>query len=660
MASITISGTILNNDYQGWYSSTGSTTGNNNILNLYFDLSDLKNQISTADYKINSVILYMSNNGSGSGSKKSFNFKLKNLNGETSIGVFSSSGTLWKDNDIPIYLTNVTDSFKTWITGNGIVNKDNKTYHEITSTDPDSSRYHTSGNSTYSYNYIRPTKVELYIDYTIYSNSSLTLSSSVLNAATDTTCTITKSNSSYTHTINLVFDKTTYEITNKTIESSVIISSNKIQEIAKEKMKNLQTLQGQIQLQTYSGNESIGVISQNISIFIPDSYKPEIVSYGTVSSNCEIKNRENCLRKDLDILSFTATAKVNLGASVKNYTLKIGGMTYTSKDGSFSIKINTAGRVDLDLTVTDSRGYTSERLTNTTSLPLKKIYVSNYIAPVVKTFSISRSEGGTGTGADGKYEVIISPGYYNNFNNDIFTNNSISSSSIKNGSTNLVTSLMANVEKSFTSSQTYATDTSYEIILSITDTFGSTTTKSIILPSISYLIHFRKNVQSMGIGCAAPSTNNQLDIAWKVNLTGGLAKTLQPTYGGTGHTSLTDLANNTAFTDKFMQPGGSYTENLYLGSIIQVGQTVDCRARIQAADTNLATFSLRDSSASANTLTYIQLQEKQILCSDPLNFSNDDAKKTTISNLGLPQILYGSSTSSVTVENGAILLVPIS
>jgi hypothetical protein len=490
-------------------------------------------------------------------------------------------------------------------------------------------------------------------NYSQESNGSLT--NSTVNLGSSSTINIEASNSSYSHKVCWFCGSKNSGW--KTVSAGTTSYSYSIPKDWGEVFPSSNNYLGTVQLQTYSGNSLIGTKTLSITYSVPNysiavsasvSYTHDY-SFDTTRyfSSSSFDNKRNFLTDRTTAnctISVTTSNYALYGASISNYTTRQTNSSGSiiSSSSSFSIKGNVSYS-SLYIVVTDSRGKTG-----TYTLSLNKVSYSPPTISKIEAYRITSTSDTTKDEIGGLACLVkVSLTEATSSVNGV-TNSTVCK--IKIGNNAEVTNTQSVVALSADSSTTYT--------VTVTDTAGAKIIQTGTISSINYLMHFRKGILSMGIGCAAPLNNNQLDIAWRVNLAGGLASTLQPSSGGTGHTSLTDLANNTVFTDKFMQPGGIYTKNLYLGSFIQVGQAVDCRARIQASNNNLATFSLRNPAGDA--LTYIQLQADQILCSDPLNFPDDNVKKATISNLGLPQILYGSSTSSVDVVDGAVLLVPVS
>lgn len=508
-----------------------------------------------------------------------------------------------------------------------------------------------------------PVKFSPTITFVYSQESNGELDSSIVDLGDSSTITIDPTDNSYSHKVCWFCGNKNSEW--QTVPAGTTSCSYEIPKLWGEAFPSSQSYQGTVQLQTYSGNSLVGTKTYSITYKVPDyslgvegaiSGFEHDVSYQNIRyfSGSSFDNKRNFLTsrtKATCTINIKTDIEQRCGAEIKSYTVRqensSGGIISSSSSFSFKGDIPCS---NFHITVVDTRGK-NESIT----LPLNKI---TYLPPQITKIEAYRIKSTTDKEKDeaGGLACLVK----------VTITNATSS---VNGVTN-TTSCTIKIGKTTFSNETevamdLSADTSAAYTITVTDTAGAKIVIEGTISSLSYLLHFKKNIQSMGIGCAAPSTNNQLDIAWKVNLAGGLANTLQPTSGGTGYTSLTDLANNTAFTNKFMQPGGSYTGNLYLGSIIQVGNNANCRARIEAVNTNLATFSLRNSSEQA--LTYIQLQADQILCSAPLIMGEDDTNKTkaktTLSNLGTKSIIYNSTglpTYEEAKHKDVVLLVPVS
>lgn len=388
-------------------------------------------------------------------------------------------------------------------------------------------------------------------NYSQESNGSLT--SSTVNLGSSSIINIAANNPSYSHKVCWFCGDENSGW--QTVPSGDTSCSYSIPKKWGEIFPSSNNYPGTVQLQTYSGNSLIGTKIIPITYSVPNyslNVKASIdythdYSFDTTRyfSSSSFNNKRNFLTDRTTAsctISVTTSNYALYGASISNYTTRqtnsSGGII--SSSSSFSIKGNISYSV-LYIVVTDSRGKIG-----TYTLSLNKV---SYSPPVISKIEAYRVTSTSNTTKDeiGGLACLVKVSLTN------------ATSSINGVTNSTVCKIKIGNNAEVTNTQSVAAlnaDSSTTYTVTVTDTAGAKITQTGTINSINYLMHFRKNVLSMGIGCAAPSTNNQLDIAWPVNLKGGLITVLPPTSGGTGTTSLESLASNSAFTNKYLSKSG--------------------------------------------------------------------------------------------------------
>ena len=431
---------------------------------------------------------------------------------------------------------------------------------------------------------------------------------------------------------------------------------------------------GSVTLETYSGSTKIGSKVYSLTYTVPN-YSPTIsscsitnyihdISYDSIRYFSGFSN-QNFLT-DKTSATFTINASSSYGATISSYITRQTNSSgsVVSSAHTFSFKGNIPC-TNFYVIVTDSRGKTA-----TTEISLNKKTYNQPNITKIETYRCSSSgEKDEFSGAYCKISVTYTSG----------------TSSI-NGNSN-TTSISINVNGNNYNNNAViplSLDSTGNYTITLTDTAKSKIIRTGTISSVKYLMHFRKNIQSMGIGCAAPSTNNQLNIAWETKFTenGYLYNAPVRNLILPKATWKNGEKNNETFDIVFERPD----DGTYEGRIDMCDESYRFYAyhkdtpsssphfimslnipnkRLSVGELTLTTAL----SASYGGTGYTSLQATRNAMglgntTGALPIENGGTGATNaanaLANLGTKKILYGSSTSSVTVENGAILLVPIS
>lgn len=371
--------------------------------------------------------------------------------------------------------------------------------------------------------WIWPVKFSPVITFVYSQESNGKLNSSTVELGKSSTITITPTDNSYSHKVCWFCGNKNSEW--QTVTAGTTSCSYTIPELWGEVFPSSQSYQGTVQLQTYSGNSLVGTKTYSITYKVPNY---SLLVEGVISGFEHDISYQNTRyfsgssfdnKRDFLTSRTKATCTINIktdreqrcGAEIKSYTVRqensSGSIVSSSSSFSFKGDISCS---NFYITVIDTRGKTES-----TTLPLNKItyrppQITKVEAYRIKSTTDKEKDEAGGLACLVKVTITNATSSVNGVTNT-------TSCTIKIGNTTFSNKTEAAMDLSADASAAYT--------ITVTDTAGAKIVTEGTISSLSYLLHFKKNIQSMGIGCAAPSTNNQLDIAWPVNLKGGISGT---------------------------------------------------------------------------------------------------------------------------------------
>ena len=322
--------------------------------------------------------------------------------------------------------------------------------------------------------------------------SSVTSSVSV-NGTNTCTVAITRASSSFTHTV--VFSFGTYSKTTTGVETS---TSYAIPTSWLNAIPNATSGTAKVTVTTYSGSTKIGsAVSKNFTVTVPATVKPTISSVAVADTTTNQATYGNMVQGKSKA-KFTITAAGALSSSITAYKTVFEGKTYTGATPTTNA-ITGSGSVSATITVTDSRGRTAS-FTKTWT-------VVAYAAPKIISFQGYRClEDGT-ENYDGTFlslAVNYSIAAVNNKNTNTYAiEYKLQSATTWEPLTNgtgyaLNTSIIS--EKGILS-----TESSYDVRLSITDSFG-TVRSTFEIPTAFTLLDFHAGGRALAFGKVSEKT----------------------------------------------------------------------------------------------------------------------------------------------------------
>lgn len=274
---------------------------------------------------------------------------------------------------------------------------------------------------------------------------------------------------------------------------------------------------GTLVLYTYNSGTLIGSNSYTFTLKIPDAWKPSVsVSLSPSTANAFISGT-GLYVAGYSAIKATITGTAATGAAISSYTIS-GAFSKTVNTSSASTVqtsgvIATSGSKSVTVTITDARGRTGSATASCS--------YTSYAYPAVSALSYARGtySGGVWTSSDTGEDLRI-----------VFTG----SCSLSGNGNTMSWSVGAPVTASgsgLTSGSSitqYATGigtvTAYTVSVTLTDSVGNSTTRSVFVPTIEMPFVIDPVLPALGVG-AVPQTARTLELAsnWLLNTGGGIA-----------------------------------------------------------------------------------------------------------------------------------------
>lgn len=294
---------------------------------------------------------------------------------------------------------------------------------------------------------------------TFAKKSSLSASNGTLGTAQ--TLTVTRQDSSLTHTIT--YKCGSAEGTIATKSSSTSISWTPPLTLASQSPSGT-AVNVTFTITTYSGSTSIGSNTKAISCSIPASVKPTVSL--AVSDVGNYRTTYGAYVQGLSKFKIEVTAAGSYGSTITSYKTTIDGKTYTTASVTTSA-VSGSGEMTIKTTVTDSRGRTASTEWDVTVLP--------YSAPSISSLSAKRCDANGNSDSDGAYLKVTFSATVSALNNKNTATYSLQykKSSASSYTTKALTTYTGNYSVSGGSYIFAADSTTYNIILTVSDAIKS-------------------------------------------------------------------------------------------------------------------------------------------------------------------------------------------
>ncbi len=316
--------------------------------------------------------------------------------------------------------------------------------------------------------------------------SSVTSSVSV-NGTNAVTVNITRAASSFTHTVVFSFGSYSKTMNDVGTSTTYAIPTSWLNAIP-----NATSGTAKVTVTTYSGSTKIGsAVSKNFTLTVPASVVPTIGSVAVSDTTTNQTTFGNMVQSKSKP-KFTITASGALGSTIKAYKTVFEGKTYTGAAPTASA-ITKSGTASATITVTDSRGRTA-----TTT---KTWTVVAYSAPKIISFQGFRCLADGTENYDGTYLKAAV-----NFNISPVNNKNTASYTIEYKLQTATTwtaltsgSVYALNDSIISASGAFGVDNSFDIRLTVKDTFA-TVTSIFEIPTAFTLLDFNASGRGLAFG----------------------------------------------------------------------------------------------------------------------------------------------------------------
>lgn len=323
--------------------------------------------------------------------------------------------------------------------------------------------------------------------------SSVTGSVSV-TGSNAVTVAIDRKSSSFTHTVVFAFGSHSKTTTGVGTSTSYAIPQSWLTAIP-----NATSGTAKVTVTTYSGSTKIGsAVSKNFTLTVPSSVVPTISGVTIAETETGINAQFGSYVQSKSKAKVTITATGVYGSTIKSYKTALDGKSYSGSAPTTGT-LSTAGNRTVTITVTDSRGRTA----STT----RTIAVIAYAAPKINTFTASRANGlgaadDNGTMALAKIKFSVSA--VNNKNSKSYV------VEYRQKGTDEWTQAEAgsvyNYDSSMLLNLNLDTDASYDLRLSVTDFFSTTTATTEIATAFT-LVDFNASGKGLAFGKVSEAEN---------------------------------------------------------------------------------------------------------------------------------------------------------
>lgn len=246
-----------------------------------------------------------------------------------------------------------------------------------------------------------------------------------------------------------------------------------------------------LKLYTYSSTgTSLGSSSKSITVNVPTSIKPSI----TLDVSEYVTNVYTIFKaylKDVSRLNLKASGSGTYSSTIKSYKITANGQTFTTATAVTNV-LTKSGSMDIVATVTDSRG----RVGSIT----KTIKVDYYSFPKITEFNAYRSDlDGTPNDQGSTVTLVLKGGVANLTNNTANYKIAYKKTNDTSYTYKTINSDTLSIDQTY-KLLSLSTDSSYNIIFTITDALGKVSTSSVNLSTAFTLMNFNEQGNGIGFG----------------------------------------------------------------------------------------------------------------------------------------------------------------
>lgn len=240
-----------------------------------------------------------------------------------------------------------------------------------------------------------------------------------------------------------------------------------------------------IGLNTYNGSTQIGTTQTvNVKVTVPSSVKPAISSVTVSEAVSDIASGYGVYIQGKSKLHIVTDASGTYGSTISAIKHTIAGTAYTAKADYTSGFITASGDVSIVTTVTDSRGRTASKTTT--------VYVYAYAAPKITKFACIRCGEGGAVNNNGTYVKVSMAFYVSPVDNKNAKSYRLEyKTTADTDYTELASGSVYSYDDVYITGGTFLAANSYDIRLTVTDSFTSSTASARVNTAsrlLSYII----------------------------------------------------------------------------------------------------------------------------------------------------------------------------
>lgn len=324
------------------------------------------------------------------------------------------------------------------------------------------------------------------------------------------TISIYRATSSFSHTLTYSFGNASGTIVSKTASTSVSWTPpiSLASQIPSTTSGNCT-----ITCTTYNGNSSIGTKSCTISLSVPSNIKPTIESLTASRIDGDVPSSWGIYVQTKSKAGITINgASGSYGSTIKSYSISGGGYSSTASTLTTGF-LNSSGTINFNATVTDSRGRTSD-------VKQVSINVIDYTPPTFNSYTSQRCKSDGTLFDEGTYIKGLINYNYSSCN----SKNSVKSSIYYRfpGNSNWIntsTTFSSNTSVIFGNGKISA-DNSYEVCYELKDTFNTITVTDIV-STASVVMDFKAGGNGVAVGKVSEYDNAlELSPHWDLRVYG--------------------------------------------------------------------------------------------------------------------------------------------
>ena len=334
--------------------------------------------------------------------------------------------------------------------------------------------------------------------------SSVTASVAI-NGTNECAVSISRKSSAFTHTVVWKLGSYSKTTTGAGTSATYAIPLSWI-----NAMPSATTGTGTVTVTTYNGSTKIGsAVSKSFKVTVPASVVPTISAVSLSEAVSGLSAQFGAYVQNKSQLAVSVTAAGVYSSTIKAYKTTIDGANYTARSFTSGVLKNSGSRT-VTITVTDTRGRTA-----TTT---RTVNVTAYAAPKITLFNAYRvnaagEEDYNGTFVKCLYAWAVSPVGNKNANAYLFERKLKTETeweAVASGN-----AYTFNSNRVFT--QTFSTESSYDLRLSITDYFGAVRASAEI-PTAFTLIDFNASGKGISFGKVSEVENGmEIDMPLSIN-----------------------------------------------------------------------------------------------------------------------------------------------